>query len=149
MARLTNTPDRFSGDGAALFLAGGVTGCPDWQSAMIGFLSGTPWTLLNPRHPRYFEDPDWSAEQQISWEFDHLRLAEAILFWFPCETVCPISLFELGAWSMAGKPIFVGVHPDYSRRKDIEEQMRLLRPELTVVLSLQELAAQASDFLEK
>ncbi|MEO7716659.1 MAG: nucleoside 2-deoxyribosyltransferase domain-containing protein [Capsulimonas sp.] len=149
MARLIMTPDRLESPERALFLAGGVTGCPDWQSEMIQRLSHTCWTLLNPRHARYFEDLDWSAEQQIAWEFEHLRLAEAVLFWFPCETVCPITLFELGAWSMTGKSIFVGVHPEYSRREDIDVQMRLLRPELRVVLNLTDLAAQASGYLER
>ena len=71
-----------------------------------------------------------------------LRVADAILFWFPQETLCPIVLYELGAWSMSGKTIFVGVHPAYSRRQDVEIQTGLVRPEVNVVYSLEELAAQ-------
>jgi len=123
-----------------LFLAGGITNCPDWQQEMRQKLADTEWVLLNPRREHFpIHDPG-AALAQITWEYEHLRMATAILFWFPCETICPIVLYELGAWSMTAKPLFVGVHPDYSRRRDVEIQTGLVRPDVALVYSLEELA---------
>ena len=91
------------------------------------------------------DDPS-AAEVQIRWEFDHLRRASARLFWFPSATLCPIALFELGAWSMGREPLFVGVDPLYARRADVETQLRLARPDVQVVYSTRDLAAQVRDW---
>lgn len=135
------SPQEYAGQ-KGLFLAGGITGCPDWQSKVRPMLKH--WDLLNPRRKNFpIEDPS-AAEQQITWEYNHLRKAKAILFWFPCETLCPIVLYELGAWAMTAKPIFVGTHPEYKRRQDVVIQLWLQRPGILIVHSLEELAAQAS-----
>ena len=63
-------------------------------------LRDTDLTLLNPRRKSFPIDIPGEAFRQISWEFHALRAATEILFWFPCETLCPIVLYELGAWSM-------------------------------------------------
>ena len=34
----------------AVFLAGGISGCGDWQAEMTGLLSKTDLPLLNPSH---------------------------------------------------------------------------------------------------
>ncbi len=131
---------RFSLQKKVLFLAGGITGCPDWQQEMRRKLADTDWILLNPRRKHFpIHDPS-AAPAQITWEYMHLRKATAILFWFPCETICPIVLYELGAWSVMDKPLFIGVHPDYSRRLDVEIQTSLVRPDIDIVYSLEELA---------
>ena len=123
-------------DEHSLFLAGGITGCPDWQSEIVEMLRDSDWMLFNPRRKDFpLTDPTAAAEQ-IRWEYDHLRNASAILFWFPCEALCPIALYELGAWSMTNKPLFVGAHPEYERRRDIEIQTALVRPEVRVMTSL-------------
>src|SRR5262245_52117185 len=96
-------------DDVSLFLGGGISGCPDWQREIVTLLADTDLTLLNPRRAFFPIDDPSQAERQIEWEFRHLRLATAILFWFPRETLCPIALYELGAWSMTDKPLFVGV----------------------------------------
>jgi len=126
----------------SVFLAGGITGCPDWQQDMRKLLQDTDLILFNPRRANFPIGDPGAALEQIAWEHYHLRTASAILFWFPRETLCPIVLYELGAWSMADKPIFVGVHPDYPRRKDVEIQTQLVRPEVKVVYSLEDLAQQ-------
>ena len=128
-------------DPTSVFLAGGITGCPDWQQEIRGLLQDSDLVLVNPRRADFpIHDPN-AALEQITWEHNCLRLVDAILFWFPCETMCPIVLYELGAWSMTNKPIFVGVHPRYQRRQDVEIQTGLVRPDVQVVYSLQELAA--------
>ena len=132
----------FDSDSASLFLAGGISGCADWQSVVAAALADLPVAILNPRR-RHFPMADRSAaEQQIVWEHRHLRLASAIAFWFPPDTLCPITLFELGAWSMTSKPSFVGTHIDYQRRQDVVVQMQLARPEVPVTDSLEELQRQ-------
>ena len=133
-------------EGKPVFLAGGITNCPDWQQEMVGLLCDTSVILLNPRRADFpIGDPE-AAQEQIEWEYNHLRKANGILFWFPCETICPIVLYELGAWSMTTLPIFVGVHPQYQRRQDVEIQTGLVRPDVRVVYSLKDLARQVKEF---
>ena len=126
----------------SIFLAGGITNCPEWQRVMMELLSESDLALVNPRRANFpIHDPS-AAQKQITWEYRHLRMVDAILFWFPCETICPIVLYELGAWSMSDKTIFVGVHPHYERRADVEIQTALVRPEIEVLYSLGDLADQ-------
>jgi hypothetical protein len=129
----------------AVFLGGGITGCPDWQREVVTLLADLPLVILNPRRADFPIGDPAAAPKQIEWEYRHLRKADAVLFWFPRETLCPITLYELGAWSVyhderGQKPLFVGVHPDYERRQDVEIQTRLARPEVTVVHQVSDLA---------
>lgn len=134
--------EEYSGEGKAIFLAGGISNCPDWQAEIVELLKPSTWTILNPRRHNFpIHDPDASLKQ-IEWEHKHLRVAHTILFWFPQESICPIALYELGAWSMTDKPIFIGMHPNYPRRQDVEIQTKLVRPEIKIVYSLEELAQQ-------
>jgi hypothetical protein len=135
-------PEEPRGDGPSLFLAGGISNCPDWQAQIVPLLAGLPegWILVNPRRANFPSDPA-GAEEQIRWEHRHLARAAAISFWFPEETLCPITLFELGAWSRSDKPLLVGTHPGYKRRLDVLVQLKLARPDVTVVSSVAELAA--------
>jgi hypothetical protein len=131
----------------AMFLAGGISGCPDWQREVVGLLRDEPVVLLNPRRASFpIGDPE-AGLQQIEWEHRHLRKVVAILFWFPQETLCPIALYELGAWSMTAKPLFVGTHPNYPRRLDVEVQTHLARPDIRVVDNLADLAGQVRCWL--
>ena len=140
--RYIEAPDTYDGSGWSVFLAGGITGCPDWQADVVKLFEGAAFTLFNPRRANFpIHDPA-AAEFQIKWEHDFLRKASAILFWFPCETLCPIVLYELGAWSMTFKPIFVGAHPKYQRRQDVELQTKFVRPDVKVVYSISDLVAQ-------
>lgn len=131
----------------SIFMAGGITNCPNWQQEMKLLLGGPDLMLLNPRRADFpIGDPS-AAEAQIKWEYQMLRMAGAIMFWFPKETLCPIVLYELGAWSKANigvksKRIFVGVHPEYARRQDVEIQTALARPKVRIVYSLKDMAMQ-------
>lgn len=129
------------------FMAGGITGCPDWQADMVQLLADTELALVNPRRKEWpIDRPDASMEQ-IVWERRHLLRADAILFWFPCETLCPITLFELGAWLYRPKTLFVGTHSDYKRKQDVIIQSQLERPGFQVVHSLNDLASQIMHWL--
>lgn len=137
---------------ATLFMAGGITGCSDWQADMLSRLKAEDSRLkdadlivFNPRRREFNMDTAGGDEgyKQIKWEFQHLRNSYAILFWFPAETLCPITLFELGAWSTDSRiPLFVGTDPAYARKYDVVTQLQLARPDVKVVHSLSDLAQQ-------
>lgn len=143
--RAIEAPREFDGPGPSLFLAGGVTGCPDWQAQLVGMLPHVDVVAFNPRRRQFDVADSSSTVEQIEWEFRHLRRASAIAFWFPEESICPIALFELGAWSERATPLFVGAHPRYPRRRDVVEQLRLARAGTPVVATLDELAASIDD----
>lgn len=130
----------------SLFLAGGITNCPDWQKEIVELLEPTYLTVLNPRRENFpIHNPD-AALEQITWEHYALRFAQEISFWFPKETLCPIVLYELGAWSMTKKKIYVGVHPEYERKQDVEIQISLVRPDVEIFYSLEELASNIQKY---
>lgn len=125
----------------SLFLAGGISNCPNWQAEIIQiFLKNfdlhliiKSFVVFNPRRKDWNPDLSEDAEVQIKWEYEHLKKADMIIFWFPKETLCPIALFELGKYAENySKKIFVGVHPDYKRKEDIILQMSLSRPGMKI-----------------
>lgn len=140
--RYVEAPDEYDGAGRGLFLAGGVSGMENWQARVAALLRDTDLVLINPRRRDYPSLDPSAAREQIGWEYRHLRRAWGRLFWFPPETLCPIALFELGAWSRTGEPLFVGTHPSYARRVDVEVQLELARPDVRVAGSIEELAGQ-------
>lgn len=145
MTRYIEAPERTTDEThPSLFLAGGITGCPDWQQEARRLFTAYPTdvTLFNPRRHDFPIHDRGAALAQITWEHEHLRKASAILFWFAAETVQPIVLYELGAWSMTQKPIYVGVDHDYPRRQDVIIQTRLVRPDVVIVHQLSHLCEQ-------
>ena len=142
-------PEVYEGNEKSLFLAGGITNCPIWQPDLVKLLEDTDLIILNPRRKHFPTDNSNIEEEQITWEYNHLRKASAVSFWFPRETLCPITLYELGKQSAGKKPIFIGVHPSYQRRRDVEIQTRLARPEVKIVYSLESLAEQVKDWTNR
>jgi hypothetical protein len=140
-------PNTYTGKDFSLFLAGGITSCPPWQTKAIELLKETDLVLFNPKRKDFSLDDINIEEEQIHWEYTHLQKADIISFWFPKETLCPITLYELGKQSMCNKPIFIGVDPEYKRKKDIEIQTKLIRPEIKVVYSLEDLTNQIKSFV--
>lgn len=129
-----------------VFLAGGITGCPDWQAELVELLKGQLCVVLNPRR-KHFDVSDSSvSSEQIHWEYHALRTADIISFWFCAETVQPITLFELGS-ALArlrqpdGSRLVIGVHPDYPRKLDVDIQCRLEVGHIWVKDSLESLAS--------
>lgn len=144
--RYIEAPQPISDEGISLFMAGGIMGCPDWQSVFRRLLpQELNLTLMNPRRRDMVLDPSL-LEEQIIWEHNALVQSSAISFWFPKETLCPITLYELGKWTARDKRLFIGTHPDYQRRRDVIFQTKLERPEVTVVDSLEALARQVTDW---
>lgn len=154
-----------------LFLAGGITNVRDWQTDMCDHLLVNLPNLLiyNPRRKIKPLKPDEDARQQIFWEWQALNAADAISFWFSLETSQPITLFELGRWTaftepkleLAGpliegggimklrmdrKKLFVGIHPQYKRKLDVEYQLKIQCPDQKIVYTLEDLASQISEW---
>jgi hypothetical protein len=130
-------------ENADLFLGGGITNCPDWQAQVVEMLEDTNLVVLNPRRSAAFTGD--IADEQIRWEYEALRAAKTVLFWFPKETLCPITLFELGVFSQRKDTrLIVGTHPDYARRFDVQVQMELSRPEVLIHDNIEDMV---SDYL--
>jgi hypothetical protein len=125
-----------------VFLGGGITGCPDWQRVAAYRLNdmGANAILFNPRRavwPGVGSDGPETREQ-IAWEVAKFRRSNVVSFWFPQETLCPITLMELG-FQLAGRGVLVvGCHRDYQRRFDVESQVEEYRPDLTVAVGFDE-----------
>ena len=141
----------------SIFLAGGITNCPNWQKKMVQLLKNTDTDLViyNPRRENFPIDDPTAAYKQIEWEFKMLDSVDMILFWFSRGSLNPIVLFEYGKWLMNTryeyKPIFVGIDPEYKRIKDVEIQTRL-EDELIrdrIVYSLEELANQVIEKIKR
>ena len=118
-------------DSVSIFLAGGITGCPDWQNDAVEYfrLLNLPITVYNPRRANFDTSDKTITEAQITWEFEAMDASDIVLFWFPKESVCPITLYELGRCLMLQdiheKTVFIGVHEDYCRKEDILIQTKL------------------------
>ena len=135
-------PTEYAGDALSVYLGGGISDCENWQRRLVELLSGSDLVVLNPRRANFPMDDPSAAREQIEWEHRHLRRAAIKLFWFPPQTLCPITLFELGAWSATPAPLVVGCHPEYRRREDVRIQMELSRPDVVVADRLEDLAEQ-------
>lgn len=112
-------------------------------------LKDTNLVLLNPKRKNFQENDPNIEHEQINWEYEHLKNASAVSFWFTEETICPITLYELGKQSTINKPLFIGIHPNYKRIKDVEIQTSLIRPEIKIVYSLKDLAEQIQNGLKQ
>ena len=134
----------------SIFLAGGISGQPHWQKDIAEkLLKRSNLIVLNPRREEFPIDDPSETRRQIAWEFEHLKKADVILFWFPPATLCPIALFELGRWLKSDKVLFIGMDPAYRRRRDIEIQVELARPDLQVFYSLRSLVEVILAWKEK
>lgn len=129
-----------------LYLAGGITGCPDWQAEISNLLNNSTVKIVNPRRSDFVKG---TAAQYINTVRENrfeLEACEATVMWFPKEKLTPIALLELGSLLASNKPIFIGVEQGYTRRQDVEIQTALERPEIEIAYSLKELADQVKSY---
>jgi hypothetical protein len=113
----------------SIFLAGGISNCPNWQKDVAERIATeTDAIVYNPRRLDFdmtaYED---ISRQQIIWEWHALRVSTFNLFWFPQETLCPITLLEYGSAMerLREGALMCGTHPNYQRRFDLIEQTKL------------------------
>lgn len=132
MQYIEATSDEAAEHDLTVFLAGGITGCRDWQSALVALLADLPITVYNPRRSAFDITDPTATEKQIAWEFEQIHKARIVSFWFCSETLCPIVLYELGAALERGARVVVGVDEEYLRKADVVLQARLVRPDVSV-----------------
>lgn len=135
-------------DGPIVFLAGGISGCENWQDYIINKLQiqdkEQNYLLINPRRQGDLAPNGEMAEAQIIWEAEAMTLVDTMAFWFPKETLCPITLFEYGLSIGRKQDIILGVHLEYQRRFDLEIQTQHYRPRIKPVYSLDDFAQRIS-----
>lgn len=143
-----------------LFLAGGISNCPRWQDEVVSmFLSkvdhSEKFNIFNPRRVGDLAKDGSDAIEQIEWEIDYIDQCQYFLFWFPKESVCPITLFELGKittelWNYEvdhsksnslsqNNCLSVGVEPGYTRQLDLEIQLPHICPDIKFDYDLESL----------
>lgn len=136
--RYIEAPAECTGSGVCLFLAGGITDCPDWQATAAAALDDLDITVLNPRRSSFpLHDPH-AETAQVRWEHRHLRRADLVMFWFPQSPTShqPIALYELGTLVGEGRALVIGTDPGYIRRTNVVAQLALARPEIPVHTTL-------------
>jgi hypothetical protein len=145
-----------------VFVAGGISNCPDWQDKFCKRFVGDKILLINPRSC-FPSEEQITEEEQITWEYSHIQnacrrtkamekrpdVACAISFWFTSATVQPTSLLELGKATIIAEKLFVGVDPDYEWKLDVEIQVGLERPEVKIVYSLDDLEEQIRNWAKE
>ena len=147
---LQNEPFKFR---IKVFLAGGISGCPDWQSMLIEMLDDLSDTvvLYNPRRANVTLGNTDIGKEQIQWEKYAMDECDLISFWFAEETTQPIVFFELGAriGYLNNPDYVVCAHHKYLRRFDVVEQLSHYRPDVYVGRTLEELAGSIRQWVEK
>lgn len=145
MITVINAPDDTSGSNyrTNIFLAGGVTYCPDWQQKVIDqllkerCLSDKDITIYNPRREEWdINSGEEESIKQIEWEAKRFMKSNIFSFYFcNSESPQPITLFELGRYATLAKDyydsdwkdrIIVSIENGYSRDLDVETQCRLM-----------------------
>lgn len=118
----------------SIFLAGGITGCGDWQADLIfelenlndsGLFDLGGLVIFNPRRDN-FDVMDMEVKiEQIRWEHKCLEKCDICSFFFPAsESVQPITLYELGKY-MDKDVWVVGIQNGYLRAEDVKIQLAL------------------------
>ena len=111
---------------------------------MVSFVLATSRISANPTgiqpqpmSPNFPINDPTASEQQITWEYQQLRDADIISFWFSVGSLNPIVLYELGRWgNSSNKKIVIGVDKEYERKQDVVIQTKLSRPEVSVCESI-------------
>lgn len=118
----------------SIFLAGGITGCDDWQSDLVeelqdlddsGLFDLRGLVIFNPRRDD-FDVMDMTVKvEQIKWEHKCLEKCDICSFFFPAsESVQPITLYELGKYSRDHLSV-VSIQEGYKRAEDVKIQLAL------------------------
>lgn len=138
----------------SVFLAGGITNCPDWQKDFIDNFTNSfsirEVTIVNPRCEEWDDTRDniEVSKEQISWEKNYLDVTTGVVFWFPKETLCPITLFELGGALYSRNIIAIGIDPEYQRKLDIEVQVGLVNKNIPIVYSVNDLVDETMEYFK-
>lgn len=133
-------------DDILVFLAGGITNCPNWQKEVIEYLERAKdeeamrnVVIFNPRQPNFDVTNPNAADEQVEWEHRWLNQMDVFTMYFANgDSVQPICFYELGKYkqimTMKHSPwlpydaMLIGVHPDFKRKYDVFKQCSLDAP---------------------
>ena len=84
-----------------VFLAGGITNCPDWQQKILKQLEDNyvydSLVVFNPRRENFPIGDKTAAYTQIAWEFEMLEKCDIFSMYFSSgDSDQPICMYELG-----------------------------------------------------
>lgn len=131
-----------------VFLAGGISNCPDWQSEFINKCEHLPVILYNPRRTNFDINNTDDTYDQIHWEHNMMENSDIIVFWFSSGSLNPIVLYELGKYIRSNKQIIIGIDPEYSRKDDVIIQSELAKNQtLKFSYSLDDLVNELNKYL--
>lgn len=135
----------------SVFLAGGITNCPNWQKDVIDELArycdykDNKLVVFNPRRDNFPIGDASAARAQIEWEFNCLEKADIFSMFFSSgDSDQPICMYELGRniarmqtrfptdWN---KRIIISSAHDYKRINDVRIQVRLATNDDILVLN--------------
>lgn len=141
--KVITAPEEIKVDKPTIFLAGGITDCPEWQDEMIELLKDNDdGVLLNPRRKNFPIDDPNAAEEQITWEFHALNNCDIFSMWFSAgSSDQPICMLEYGRHvairDLKGdlKNVVIGVEPGYRREQDVHIQTELVNKDLAKKIS--------------
>ena len=129
-------------DDVTVFLAGGITGCRDWQKETIEHLrkfvgrDDTQVVVYNPRQEDFVGNYNLNATiDQIIWEYQYLNQVDIFSMYFVGgNQIQPICMYELGRYI---KPYeeeqVISVEKNYIRKIDVVNQVALTTRGLTAV----------------
>lgn len=110
-----------------VFLAGSIDmgAAENWQVRVVEELRDYPVTVLNPRRSDW--NSEWRQEidnpqfhEQVTWELDHLEMADIVFFHFDPSGKSPVTLMELGLMVNSQCPILVSSPPGFWRRGNVQ-----------------------------
>lgn len=128
-------------DEITVFLAGGISGCRDWQKETIEHLyrfvgrDDNQVVVYNPRQEKFDINNPHAASDQITWEYQYLNQVDIFSMYFVGgNQVQPICMYELGHYTKPyGDPQVISVETDYIRKNDVIIQVALATRGFTTV----------------
>jgi hypothetical protein len=128
-------------DDVTVFLAGGITGCRDWQKETIEHLrkfvgrDDTQVVVYNPRQEDFDINNPAATIDQITWEYQYLNQVDIFSMYFVGGTqIQPICMYELGRYIKSyDQNQVISVEKDYMRKEDVVIQVALATRGLTEV----------------
>lgn len=119
----------------SFFLCGSIIG-EEWRDQIVESLKNFDVDIYNPKRLSWKEALE---KDQVIWENSYLGRSNVIVFWFSEESVCPISLFELGVHLFSNKVLYVGFSPKYQKLINLQTQLKLINPNMILYNSLENL----------
>lgn len=138
MAKIITAPEEYELEKGeiSVFLAGGITNCPNWQDQLIKAAKERytdsftdKLVLFNPRRKEFPTEDPTAGYKQIEWEFEQIEKADIFSMYFTAsESDQPICMYELGRniirmqnrfpndWK---DRIIISVEDGYKRRQDV------------------------------